>query len=213
MTIKRRTTKSVKLADIDPTYATQEENPNKMEPERFDLLVKAMELHGDVQPVLSARVGDRYQLIDGHHRVWAALKLGLSAIESTVIENATEAEIAALSIAMNRLRGDLDLRASSDIIKDIIESTGWEIGQVSIATGFTADEITALLGDTAMDAEDMLRDSADMGEAEAKPEKPYVLELAFADRETFKLVKRRLRKASGETKDLAQGLLHLIGEE
>lgn len=207
------------LLDLDrivPVYASADENPNKMEPERFDLLVQAVERYGFLQAVLVRKFGSaggkpRYQLIDGHHRYWAMQKARRTQLLAQIAD-VDDVQARALSLAMNRLRGDLDLRMSAEAIQSIVEITGWDIETVTVSTGFTAEEIDALLQKTALNAQDILGESLGEAEDERAPAAPFVLEIPFADRESYRLAKRKLKKAAGKGGDLARGLLNLLGE-
>lgn len=207
----------VKVSDLVPTYATPEENPNKMEPERFTLLHASIAAKGAVQTILVTPIdGGKYRIVDGHHRYWAAKLAALFELPAIVhVFTGGEAEERAARIAMNRLRGDLDLTQCAELLKEIVMDTGWSTDEMSQMTGFTDDEVESLLAKAKTSLEDL--QGADVGkmpdDTAAPADKPFVLEIAFSNREDYKLCRKKLRKAAGPSKDLAQGLLAVLGEE
>ncbi len=212
-------TKHIPIGDLEPTYASREVNPNKMSDERFAGLRALMESEGCLQPLLvyPTKVGKSperwmWKIVDGHHRYWNAIALQFADIDCVVLDS--EEKAAALSLAMNRLRGELDLTLSAEIMKDIFIESGWSAEQMSLNTGFTKEEVESLLES----AKTIDADLGDMGsvappEDDAPPDKPFILEIAFTSKEDMRLVKRKLRKAAGKGGDLATGLLNVLGED
>lgn len=211
---------SIPLSRIRPRYQTPEDNPNKMEPERFDGLVALMREKGCLQPILVRLDGfdgsdPLYEITDGHHRFAAAQLLDWPGIQCFIIRDGEEVS-AALSLAMNRLRGDLDLSRAADIVRGIKIETGWTDEQAALLTGFTPPEIAELVRDAQPIAEDLLEQAAGAiasgSEPDASSDKPFVLEIRFTDKASYQLARRKLRKAGGPEKDLAAGLLAVLGE-
>lgn len=214
----------VPLTDIiDP-----DENPNVMEPEQYELLVRAITKAGFLQPILvreplpgelpadqeaAARLGSGrwYRIVDGYHRARAAREAGLMEVPCVVI-SVSEAEASILQIGMNRMRGELDLASVAKIVGALHEE-GWTMPDLTL-TGFSEGEVEALLASVQPDPEEL----ADMGAVDATehptPEEEEtsggVLEIVFKDRKVMGKASRRLRKLGGG--DLANGLLHLLEE-
>lgn len=197
--------------DLVPRYATAEENPNKMEPEKFELLKQAIAEHGFLQPILVTKLDDgKWRIEDGHHR-WLAAKEVPGLTEITALEISIEDLKATLiGIGMNRNRGELDLGLSADIIRSVQEVLDLPLPEISVLTGFTSDELDALLA-SAVDEEEILEDSATEIEdpEEGSSDKLFVLEISLRDKDQLKLARRRLRKAGKG--DLGVGLMTLLG--
>ena len=62
-----------------------EHNPNTMSSRQFNLLVDNIARMGITDPILVRKVGDRYRIVGGHHRVEAAEMLGYTQVPCTVI--------------------------------------------------------------------------------------------------------------------------------
>lgn len=90
-----------------------EGNPNVMGARAFDLLVDNMQKHGCTENVVVRPVGDRFQIVSGHHRVKAAQYLGWDDIPCAVINDPAFDEEAAnfQLVRMNAIRGRLDPQA------------------------------------------------------------------------------------------------------
>lgn len=208
MTDPKTNAKSFELDDLVPTFESKEVNPNKMEPERYELLVAGMKAHGFLQPILVEKVGEQYLIRDGHHRWWAAREAGLTHVLAVVAELGDKAM--GIALAMNRLRGDLDLSATAELIKELVIETDWTTAQMSVNTGFTQGEIESLLERTAASVPNL--GDLPSTDPDAPVEKPFVLEVSFLDKSTYTLVKRKLKKAAGKGNDLSVGLLNVLGE-
>lgn len=184
-------------------------NPNKLDAEKFATLRDGIKRFGFLQPIL---VKKDCTIVDGVHRVQAARELGLSHVPAVVTDISDE-ESRILQVAMNRLRGELDV---GQVAVTLHELASIGLGTDFLAlSGFNMSEVDALIaaidrpepspGDATMPADTLPED-------EALNEKPYILELAFATRPEFVSVKRALRKAAGGGRQasLEKGLLALI---
>lgn len=192
-------------------------NPNVMPASDFDLLCRAMKAKGHLQPILVRKLPDArgFRVIDGHHRLKAAKVCEMKQVASVLIE-CTDAEEPILRLAMNKLRGDVDLTSAGHIMKELQEA-GVGLDEL-LLTGFSANEIEDLVRavsvnvDTevsmALPASDYEPEDDDTGAA-----KPLVLEIPFTNLADMKKAKKGLKRAAGKGKDLAVGLLRLLGEE
>lgn len=203
----------VDIGMVTPRYPDPADNPNKMEPERFELLVKAIGQEGFLQPLLVTQRENDYLIEDGHHRLEAARRAGLKQV-SIAITHATKAQDEAraklLGLGMNRLRGELDLRLASDIIREVQDALSLETPEVSILTGFTEEELLSLLKNTDdIDLED--EGAGEMGDTLPNDVLTFLLEIQFADREEFKLAKKRLKKLGNG--NMATGLMIALAED
>lgn len=203
----------IKLKDLTPMYASREVDPNKLDDERLAGLKALMQLRGALQPLLVNKMPKGYLIIDGHHRFWMAQELGWSELICVVI-SVPETEARALSLAMNRLRGELDMTLSAEVIRDVLIESGWDTSNLSINTGFTVEEVEALVNQAKTFEETELGDvGTDVPPDEAPRDKPFILEVSFATKDQLRLVRRKLKKAAGKSRDLGIGLLQVLGEE
>lgn len=188
------------------------ENPNAMSEEKFDLLVGAIRRFGFLQPLLVRPDGT---VVDGHHRLLAAQKLGMTEVPCVVAEGTVEEE-RALRVGMNNLRGEPDLTMVGSILKELSEA-GWSAEQLTV-TGFSEEEVKDLLGAVSQDVDAALSPEMEVPSAEDyQPEdaasKPFVLELEFSARADFLRAKKGLRRAAGKGGDMTTGLMVLLGED
>lgn len=205
----------VDVKDLVHTY-TKENNPNQMDASTYSSLVELINAEGFLQPILVTRKGKKFKIVDGHHRVLAAQEIGIEKIPA-VVTKVSDPKAAVLGIGMNNLRGDPDLAAVSRVLLETMEATNWEVSQLSLLSGMPAAEVEALtkqLDDDLEIIEDAAKSTIEEDKDEEKlNEKPYVLEISFSDKDTYRLVRRKLRKAAGKGNDLSVGLLSLLGED
>ena len=123
----------------------------------------------------------------------------------------------ATAISMNHHRGELDLTAVGRAFAEL-QAQGWEVPDMTV-TGFSEAEVRDLLSSVTADVDAALpRDISvpeeSFGDDDDGPAaKPLVLEIPFANRDDLKAARRGLRRAAGKGKDLARGLLALLGHE
>lgn len=173
-----------------------------------------------MQPILAREVEGGLEIVDGHHRTRAVQELnaeapeGWTALTSIPIVQikCSEQEAARLAIAMNRLRGDLDLSEVGATFAALLDS-GVDMALLE-ATGFTTEEMDALLESARGDVDDVM--GGDMtfpsgGEAPAAG-RP-ILEIDFDDAKVMAKAKRALRKVAGKGRPLGEGLVKLLGDD
>lgn len=190
------------------------DNPNKMSPERFALLVKAIEHEGFLQPVLVRPVkGDEvytYEMVDGHHRLDAVESLGHGSILAVVAE-ATDAEALALQVGLNKLRGELDLVLCASQLQQLVQEYQWDAEELTL-TGFDSEECRAMLdlAATVGDPEaDLLSQPLGLPEPKRGGGKP-VFDVEFRSREEMLETRKALRKVHP---DLGRAVRYLLGLE
>lgn len=194
-------------------------NPNFMAPDRYKRLVRFIDKIGFVQPILVHEVDGSYVIVDGHHRVRAAKELGLETVPAVLVD-AEDQFGEAMAIAMNGLRGDMDLGIASDIVLELRED-GIAFEEIVTYTGMSDDEAKDLikLAEEAAksieevapcDVDGVVDDApSDKGEPE---DKTWTLKVIFDDEEDFKNSRTALRQRAGAAGGLADGLLSLLDE-
>lgn len=191
-----------------------ENNPNVMPTAEFEMLCTAIQQKGMIQPILVRKLDDSYRVIDGHHRLRAAKVAAMEEI-SCVIYECTDAEEHILRLAMNKLRGELDLTAAGHIFKELNEA-GMKLDEM-LLSGFSESEMKDLISSVSQNIDvdvKMALPAEDDYEVEREEKAPkLVLEIPFASAADLKRARRGLQRAAGKGNDLADGLFRLLGEE
>jgi ParB/RepB/Spo0J family partition protein len=199
------------------------DNPNRMAESEFKALKRFIGEQGFLGAVLVKPAGTTaldaigaFRIIDGHHRVRAGRELGMEQVPCIVVERDDQQEML-MRIAMNKLRGELDLTGVARAFKEL-QAAGSDLSAMEI-TGYSGSEISDLLSAVSQDVAEALDDIPAPGEdfAEIEEDEPdtkvFKLELLFDSRAELKKARAGLKRAGGKTKDMAQGLLKLLGEE
>jgi ParB-like chromosome segregation protein Spo0J len=201
---------TIALDLLDP--ATR--NANRMDDELMRQLVENMSSDpgATLQPVLlRPKDGGRFEIVDGHHRVAAARLAGWKAID-TVVRDMTDEQAARTAIAMNRIRGELDLAIVGDIFA-VLSDTGVDPALLA-ATGFSPEEVDSLIEAATSHPDDEEHPVAIERGGQAEPaeeRETWELEVSFADRKDRDRVRRVAKKlGAGEP---AAGLLRLVEAE
>lgn len=203
--IKTYQVKTVGTKKISPPS----ENPNSMSPETFDTLVNLIQAEGFLQPLLvKETTKGNYEVVDGDHRLAAANKLGMTELPCVILPaDYPVSKQKLLQLALNKLRGEMDLAGVAKSLELIVASADIE----ATLSGFSASEIEDLLKANAPSEslEDLLG-AAGTKSAGGRPPAPevYVLELAFESGQALKEAKKALKKAGGG--DMVAGLLELL---
>lgn len=203
------TTTVLPLSVLDP--CPEEENPNVMTVEETEALRLAIQRFGFRQPISVASPSKgRYAIIDGVHRVEAARALGMTEVPCDIIEEVLgRDEVIARRLSMNRNRGRIDLGIASMILHELRFDHSWS--EADLSAVMPADELATLLAPPPTEPEAGGAGSGSASGPGDLPDRPHTLELAFADAKVLKVVQTKLRKASGDAKDVSTGLLHLLG--
>lgn len=203
---------SQKIIEVE-LYKLEEQldNPNRMEDERFNLLVESIRANGFLQPILVSPIdgGKMFAIVDGHHRVRAARAVGMGSVPALLKPFDQNRDLKVVQVGMNKLKGELDLAKVAVFMQEAVE-LGVPMDYLSISSGFTSSEISDLLASVRGTTEDDILAAASVPEDEAKPLKPFVLEVEFSTSDELKAARRGLKRAAGASGDLGAGLLALI---
>ncbi|MFH7835182.1 MAG: ParB/RepB/Spo0J family partition protein [Candidatus Aenigmatarchaeota archaeon] len=90
--------------DLD-IIENDESNPNVMTESEEKRLEYSFEKFGFLQPVVVAKLGDRYIYADGEHRAKIYKKFGRKTIPAIIVEVQNDAERRLIRQAMNKIRG------------------------------------------------------------------------------------------------------------
>lgn len=165
-------------------------NPNVMDPWKFEQLVNGIREHGFLQPVLVVFEDDEPIIVDGEHRTRAAKEVGLKKIPCAIARDRKHAEI--LRLALNRLRGELDLGEVGRQLEALSEM-GFDVDELEL-TGFSEAEIDALTNAVEFaDEDDLLAGSASADET--TKDRTFNLTLKFDSDSTRAAVRERFAQA------------------
>lgn len=103
-------------------------------------------------PIVIAKINDRTTLLDGFHRVEAASRLGLTHIEASLIETASDVDLFQIAFELNAKHGKpLDLRDRKSYARRLAsmhpELSNREIGR---RTGINHETVATLRTDSAL---------------------------------------------------------------
>ena len=207
----------VELIELSRTRFTPDaDNPNRMDPEDFQLLVVQIGREGFDQPVLTRPLpegqpdGCVYEMVDGNHRGRAVRVLGGERIPA-VVREMTDEQVVAYRLARNKLRGRLDLTIARVQVRDLA-ACGFDLDEL-LVTGFGVEDLAAFCAAPADPAAGGLgAASVTVTDDTPRLPKPHVIEVSFTDKAQYTRALKRLRKAAGKTRDLGLGLLNILGE-
>lgn len=199
----------VELGQIDELLG----NPNVMDVVQVQILQNSILEFGFCQPVTlvaQPQASGRYWLVDGAHRLLGARNLGLVVVPACLMQTPLGQEeqfVRAARLALNRIRGLVDLSAASQELTQLLD-LGWARDGLLVC-GFSEGELAALLQPAALPLEGMgeqLGEGAPMSEPADKPRR-FNLNLQFTDREDRDWVRSRLTQA-GPTCEV--GILEIL---
>ena len=178
-------------------------NPNVMEPAVLASLTEVIRNEGFLQPILVVEEDGEYVIIDGVHRSTVAVTLKLKTIPAVVAPDRARAEV--LRLALNKLRGELDVVESAKQMQALLDS-GLTREDLTF-TGFQDWEVETMLDGMDFDAEDELDGAVVTPIAPDRP-KTYALNFTFKTESERAKAKEAL-EAAGDGNAM-NGLLHLI---
>lgn len=120
-------------------------NPNVVPDETKRALRENIDRAGFNQPILvrpHPQVDGHYEIVDGEHRWRAAKDRGDDAVP-VVVRQFSEAEAKAQTIAMNRLRGEMEPADMARIVREI-EEDGIGLADLARFSGLTSAELEGL---------------------------------------------------------------------
>ncbi|SQA99498.1 ParB-like nuclease domain [Cedecea neteri] len=126
-------------------------NPNVMAPVELSLLKHSIETDGYTQPIVVTRLKDKFQVVDGFHRIWWEKHHlwqkkrinGFLPITVVNLASSGEAECIAVTVRHNRARGKHQITAMSDVVRDL-SRLGWDDLKIGAELGMDADEVLRL---------------------------------------------------------------------
>lgn len=208
----------MRITELDlekDTILEREDNPNKMDEAKVSALVQLIKKLGFLQPILVREEGDSYRIVDGHHRVKASRMVELPTISAVVVDDGDDASQYEdlLQIAMNQIRGELDIGMVGDSLASMREN-GFTDEELAM-TGFSMEEIDDLILAVSADEEEILT-AIEIPEETVDDDNDaqlFVIEVVFDNKPEYQQAKKALKRAAGKGNDLSAGLLNLIGAQ
>lgn len=140
-------------------------NPNKVASTELNLLEESIRADGITMPIVVAREGESYTVIDGfHRREVAAGRLGRRYLPASVIDRPLGDRMAS-TVRHNRARGKHGVELMGELVRALV-AQGWDDARVSVAMGMSVEEVLRL------------RQLAGIGAAEALAGESYSREWA-----------------------------------
>ncbi len=131
-------TRALPLDRLDPHPA----NSNVMPKALLDKLASEIKHTGFYPPVIVRPIGDRYQILDGHHRVTVLKQLGHAAVLA-VVWQADDQQALLLLATLNRMRGDDDPRKRAALLAKLRQSM--DIKEIAQRLPEDSDRVRKLL--------------------------------------------------------------------
>jgi hypothetical protein len=126
----------IRLIDFNPW------NPNKQSDDVFRKVKASLIAYGMVELPQVRRVGDRFQVINGEHRVRAAIELGWTEIPVFDLGIVSDQVAKKLTIITNELRGQPEPVAMSKLIRDL--SAQEDMGTLAAELPMSQSELESL---------------------------------------------------------------------
>lgn len=145
-------------ANIENITAFQYGNPRRMRQRMGEILESSIKELGFVEPIVGRRMGDKIEILNGHHRVEVMRKLGEKTVPVTIVEVPDETKAKALALSLNRISADWTKDELEKYITDILQGEGSSVSWVADVTGFSGAEVDALKYDSAGFLDDVLNE-------------------------------------------------------
>lgn len=130
--------------DIDLLYPTDSQPRKVFKEERMNELAQSIKANGIIQPIVTRRNGDRFQIIAGERRWRAAQLAGLRKIPCLVRE-ITDEDVLEISLIENIQREDLNPIEEANAYKNLLEKLSITQEEVANRVGKDRSSITNAL--------------------------------------------------------------------
>lgn len=97
-------------------------NPNRMTDFMYQKELASISRFGMVNPIIVRQVDDRYEVIDGEHRLKAAHELLLDSIPIWSLGDIPDTTAKQLTVVLNETRGSTDRGELSTLLRDLLTS-------------------------------------------------------------------------------------------
>lgn len=131
-------------------------NPNEMTDAMFDALSRNVDDIGMVQPVLVRPVKDRYEVVDGEHRVESMRMQDYEEVPCIVVNPKYVDEMKArfITMRMNNIKGKLNKNKFRQLVEEVLETGDYEFDDLASEFGFVDESEFEALWNSAREAID-----------------------------------------------------------
>lgn len=133
-------------------------NPRKMRPRMNEVLTNSITELGFVEPIVGRRVGDKVEILNGHHRFDALKAMGEKTIPVTIVDAPDDTKAKAMALSLNRISADWSSEELNKYVTDILKDEGASVSWVADVTGFSGAEVDVLKYDSAGFLDDMINE-------------------------------------------------------
>lgn len=118
-------------------------NPREMTQKMNQALKRSLKEFGIVDAILVREVGDRYEILDGHHRYDELLEADVQEADIILVDCPDDEKARALVIALGNITADWDLDQLNDYVGKLMDDNVSPT-LISTVTGFASMEVEAL---------------------------------------------------------------------
>lgn len=114
-----------------------EDNPNEMKPETFDLLIEEIRDQGFDEPILvrpHPKIKGKFEIGSGHHRTKAAMVIGMQEVPA-IVKDWNDREIKVALVKRNVMHGEMNKAKLAQLFKDVSKGRDAKVTQREL--GFT----------------------------------------------------------------------------
>lgn len=153
----------LKIRYVDPNAIKIPETrvTAQMDPETDFLFRESIRIAGVKEPILCQELDDQLILVDGLHRLMAALDINLPKVPVALIEG-TEKGVMLDNLVLNRLRGKTSTREILTVLRELSDKLFITPEEIEKVTGFSASYIKRLT--SIANASDAVFEALDKGQ-------------------------------------------------
>ncbi len=111
--------------------------------EHLKLLKGSLAAMGTVNPIIVVQTGERFQVVDGLHRLQEARERGETAIPAVVYEGDPASDLE-MNLVLNRVQGKTKASEMVAVIKELTEKHGRSSDDIADRTGLSRDYVEKL---------------------------------------------------------------------
>ena len=133
--------KRIEYIDIEKIVTGKFTLRRHFDQEKIDRLTRSVENFGVLQPVTVRKFGKSYELISGERRVMAAKAAGLSTVPAMLVDARFDIA-AAMAIAENQQREELNLMDAAESFMSLIRRRGLTYSEMADIIGVSAQQVS-----------------------------------------------------------------------
>lgn len=156
MTITTEILEGVPVEDLHPNPW----NPNVMDSRTYDAARESIRDYGFIDPVTVRPHRDfenGWEIIDGEHRVRAAVDEGLETLDLVVLYGLSDAQAKKLTVVLNETRGRADPPLLGRLLAELLEADDGDMVELARALRYDDVELSHLLAIGGIDWDGILR--------------------------------------------------------